>query len=309
LTLDEKTTRLQRDGLKPVKPLEEYGTMATKKHLAGIRHRLFGLIVTNPAPGTVFNPRDYLADPGRFRDCMAWWKYKAARAGVGDGLPRDLREARLEQAAQDTLSVFLDRDYGKAKITADEPTRAVMGAAAYMRRAYYILPQVGDQPRRRDSRKWYPYNRALNAGTPNPSRIVAASFNATEDRAALMGEHDDAPGDTVAVAGGEGRPRTDGKMVPTMTILRQWVERRGEELEEMAEVETGWRMDRRFGKAQEYPACIVTDGKPQPRRRYTPAAPGPMVRGRDSGERSMLTTIHPNPEAYRAELAEYYAGK
>ena len=80
-------------------------------------------------------------------------------------------------------------------------------------------------------------------------------------------------------------------------------------MEEMAEVETGWRMDRRFGKAQEYPACIVTDGKPQPRRRYTPAAPGPMVRGRDSGERSMLTTIHPNPEAYRAELAEYYAGK
>ena len=279
--------------------------MATKKKLAGIRHRLFGLIVTNPAPGTVFNPRDYLADPGRFRDCMAWWKYKAARAGVGDGLPRGLREARLEQAAQDTLSVFLDRDYGKAKITADEPTRAVMGAAAYMRRAYYILPQVGDQPRRRNCRAWYPYNRALNAGTPNPSRIVAASFNATEDRAALMGEHDDAPGDTVAVAGGRGQPQGDGKMVATMRILRQWVERG----EEFAEIETGWKMDRKRGKHREYLPCIVTGGKPQPRRRHTPPQAGPMVRGRDSGARSMLPAIHPNPEAYRAELAEYYAGK
>jgi hypothetical protein len=283
--------------------------MATKKNLSGIRHRLFGLIVTNPAPGTVFNPRDYLADPGRFRDCMAWWKYKAARAGVGDGLPRGLREARLEQAAQDTLSVFLDRDYGKAKITADEPTRAVMGAAAYMRRAYYILPQVGDQPRRRNCRAWYPYNRALNAGTPNPSRIVAASFNATEDRAALMGEHDDAPGDTVAVAGGWGQPQGDGVMVPTVQVLRQWAERKGEELEDMAEIETGWKMERKRGKHREYLPCIVTDGKPQPRRRHTAPQPGAMVRGRDSGARSMVPVYHANPEAYRAELAEYYAGK
>lgn len=276
-----------------------------KKNLANVRHRLFGLIVTAPAPGTVFNPMHYLADPGRFRDCLAWWRYKAARAGVGDGLPRDLREARLEQAAQDTLSVFLDRDYAAAKITADECTRAVVGAAAYMRRAFYHLPQVGDQPRRRDSRKWYPYNRSLNAGTPNPAAIVAASYNAAEDRAALMGEGDDIPGEPVAVPGGKGQPRGDGKMVPTTRVLREWIER-GEEL---AEIETGWKMDRRPGFEQVYPACIVTDGQSMPSRRHNPPQPCPMVRGRDSGERCAVPAYHPNPEAYRAELAEYYAGR
>jgi hypothetical protein len=276
-----------------------------KKNLAGIQHRLFGLIVTNPAPGTVFNPRDYMADPGRFRDCMAWWKYKAARAGVGDGLPKDLREARLEQASQDTLSVFLDRDYRKAKITADEPTRAVMGAAAYMRRAYYILPQVGDQPRRRNVRKWYPYNRALNTGTPSPAAIVQASLYASEDREALMGAGADIPGEPVVVTGGKGQPRGDGKMVPTVQVLREWVERG----EEMAELETGWKMKRKRAKQIEYRPCIVTDGRPMPRRRHAPPQSGAMVRGRDSGARSMLPVMHPNPEAYRAGLAEYYAAK
>lgn len=284
-----------------------------REKLAGVKHRLFGTLGTEPIPGTVFNPRDYLADPGRFRDCLAWWEYKARRYGVGAGLPRALQESAIAQAGQDTLSVFLDRNYRKAGITADECTRAVMGAAAYMARSGYRASALGDSPvstggktRRKDTRKWYPFNRAQNCKSPNSATIVAESINAAEDRAALVGLGDDIPGKMVAVPGGPGgRGLTDGKMIPTVRIVREWIERG----EPMAEVETGWKMDRKRGRARQYAPCMVNAGKPAPRNRYTPADPLPMIRERVSGERSMIPAMAADVEAYRAALAEYYAGK
>lgn len=279
---------------------------ARRQRLANVTHRLFGKMVNAPATGTVFNPRHYLSDPGRFKDCLYWWRYKAQRAGVGDGLHAMLRESALEQAAQDTLQVFLDRDYEEAGITEDEPAKAVMGAAAFMRQAFYRLPSEGDNPRTRDRRLWYPYNRAVNTGTPNPAAIVAASFNAAEDRAALLGEHDDMPGEPVNVPGGPGgRGLTDGKMIPTVKVVREYV-LLGEEL---AEIETGWKMQRKRGRAKTYRACVVTDGKPAPRNRHKPATKPAQALPRESGERCMIPVYAPDVEAYRAALAEYYAGR
>jgi hypothetical protein len=284
---------------------------ARRQKLANVNHRLFGKMITAPATGTVFNPRHYLADPGRFKDCLYWWRYKAQRAGVGEGLPAMLRESALEQAAQDTLQVFLDRDYEEAGITEDEPARAVMGAAAFMRQAFYRLPSEGDNPRTRRRRLWYPYNRAVNTGTPNPAAIVAATFNATEDRTALMGEGDDMPGEPVNVPGGPGgRGLTDGKMILADRTVREWVERDCYgELQEMAEVETYWKMDRKRGRAKTYRACVVTDGKPAPRNRHKPATKPAAGRQRESGERCMIPVYAPDVEAYRAALAEYYGGR
>ena len=256
-------------------PTREEKKQARLNKLATITHRLFGSIVTAPAPGTVFNPLCYLADPGRFKDVMWWWRYKASRALVGYGLQTAAREALLDLAEQDTLQVFLDRDYKAAGITDDEPTRAVMGAAAFMRRGYYRLPQVGDQPRRRDYRMWFPYNRALNAGTPNPAAVVATSFNAAEDREALCGACDDAPGKAVSVPGGPGgRGLTDGHMERTEVVVREWCERdHAGEMQEYVTTETGYRMSRKRGRARKYPPCVVIKGKPMPRNRHKPEAP------------------------------------
>lgn len=290
--------------------LSEGRTMATKaekqrQKLAGIRHRLFGALGNEPIQGTVFNPRHYLADPGRFRDCLAWWEYKARRNGVGAGLPKVLKESAISQAGQDTLQVFLDRDYKAAGITADECSRAVMGAAAFMARAQYRLSSGGDGPRlrRMASRKWYPYNRAQNVKTPNPATIVAETLYAREDRVALHGEGDDMPGKVVAVPGGPGgRGLTDGKIVPTVQIVREWVENG----EPMAEIVTGWRMDRKRGRARTYAPCTVNAGKPASRNRYVPAKPEPKPVPRHAGPRSMVPVMVPDVEAYRAQLAEYY---
>jgi hypothetical protein len=283
-------------------------TEARRNRLAGINHRLFGTLGNQPVPGTVFNPHHYLADPGRFRDCLAWWEYKARRNGVGAGLPKALRESAIAQAGQDTLQVFLDRDYKAAGITADECSRAVMSAAAYMQRAGYRLSSIGDGPRlrRMKDRKWHPYNRAQNARTPNPAAIVAITLYASEDREALHGDGDDIPGETVNVPGGPGgRGVTDGKMVATMDIVREWVERG----EPMAEIVTGWKMERKRGRARRYAPCTVTAGKPAKPRRYARQSIPAATVERTAGERSMVPSMVPDVETYRAQLAEYYSGR
>ena len=121
-----------------------------------------------------------------------------------------------------------------------------------------------------------------------------------------MGTGDDIPGKMVAVPGGPGgRGLTDGKMVPTVRIVREWIERG----EPMAEIVTGWKMERKRGRARTYGACVVNAGKPAPRNRYRAPAPGQRTVARDAGPRSMVPAYHPDPEAYRAALAEYYAEK
>lgn len=231
----------------------------TRERMAGLSHRLFGTMAAVPVPGTVFNPLHYLTCPGRFRDVMAWFRARAAADGIGSGLPKREKLSALDDAAQNGLTRFLDRDYAADGITADECARALFSAAAWMKRARW---RYGDKGER--SREWTPYNRARNAGTPNPAAIVAASFNAAEDRAALLGTGTDETLrlGTVSIPGGFGRPRGDGKMVRTETVVREWIENGTDsdgnpERRELAEIETGWRMDRRYGFGQAYPPCHV----------------------------------------------------
>jgi hypothetical protein len=284
--------------------------MTTENRLAGIRHPAFGALSVPPAPGTVFDPLPLFLDPQRLPMLLKYWERRAARFGVGDGLSRKLKRAAIEQAGQDALQVFLDRDYEAAKITADDVTRAILGTARYMDRAGWRISQVGDGARRRDARKWFPLNRAENARTPNPAAIVAASYNAAEDREALMGAGDDLPGVPVAVTGGKRRAPGHGKMVRTVKVLRDWVERDAAgELQEMAEIETGWRMDRRRGCEQDYPACVVTDGRKMPKPHHTPTATPAAAGASEAGERSMIPHYAPDAESYRAALREYYASR
>lgn len=290
--------------------------IAAAQRMAGIRHRLFGLLGTSPAPGTAFDPLHYLTDPGRLRDLLEWFRYRAGRAGVGSGLPRALRESAIEDAAQGALERFIDRDYRAEGITADEPARAILGTARYMDRAHWR----NGNGRRQEDRKWTPYNRGQNSKSANPAAIVAASLNAAEDRAALTGEGCDETMrlGTVAIPGGAGRPLGEGKMVRTERIVRDWVEFDPEtgERRELAEVETGWRMDRRYGFRQEYPASTVAyaaDGT-ETRRFNPPAPPSAGIPSLPHGER---VTMRPgdgpayaaDPVAYREALREYYASR
>jgi hypothetical protein len=232
---------------------------AYRAKMAGIQHRLFGRLDCDPVPGTVFDPLAFLTDPGRLRDLLSWFRFRAARDGIGSGLSGRLKASALDEAAQNGLSRFLDRDYAADGITADESARAVFSAGAWMKRALWRYGEGRD-----GKRQWTPYNRAQAAGTPNPAAIVAATFNAAEDRAAILGTGTDETLrlGSVPVAGGSCRPLGDGKIVPTETVVREWVENGTDEdgnpeRREMAEIVTGWRMDRRYGFKQDYPQCAV----------------------------------------------------
>jgi hypothetical protein len=73
-------------------------------------------------------------------------------------------------------------------------------------------------------------------------------------------------------------------MVATEVIVRDWVEG-GENL---VEIVTGWKMDRKRGKARNYSPCVVTNGRRAPAYRHSPtpsptagvpATPGDTVTG------------------------------
>jgi len=69
-------------------------TAKMRQKMRGIEHRLLGHLSPEPAPGTVFDPFAYLTCPGRFRDVRSFFRYRAARAGVGAGLPREMLRRR-----------------------------------------------------------------------------------------------------------------------------------------------------------------------------------------------------------------------
>jgi hypothetical protein len=291
---------------------------ATEKHartIAKLKNAAlpqFGKVVVPSIPGTVFDPLALFLDPGKLPALLQYWENRSRRDGCGDGLPKHLRKAACENAAQVCLSYFIDADYKALGITADEVVRAILMAYRLARRRFWKDAAAhADRERERAAQErgaWFPYNRAQNSRTADPKRIFhAASAMGMETAVMVNGEGcDDIPGDTVAIPGGpSGRGETDGKMVPTMKVLRSYVVN-GEEL---ADIETGWKMRRGRGKARKLPPCTVNAGKPENRGRYRRPAAGKVAAQRESGERSMIPNYAPDVEAYRAALAEYYGGR
>jgi hypothetical protein len=286
------------------------------KRLSGARLADFGKVVVPPVPGTVFEPLSVFLDPGKLPALLKYWANRARRDGCGDGLPRAQRRAVCENAAQVCLSYFMDADYGALGITADETVRAILIAYRLARRRFWRdAAESKDYDRQRKQTGWYPYNRAQNSRTADPARIFHAADTLGMSPAVVLdgAGAEDIPGDTVTVPGGpSGRGETDGKMV-CVTIRDVAVNVSGgafcQARMELNVIETRWRMKRGRGKARRLQACTVNAGQPANRGKYRQPAPGPQTVPSVAGARSMLPGMHPNPEAYRAELAEYYAGK
>lgn len=274
--------------------------------LAAIRHWLFGALAVQPVPGTVFDPRAFFLDPARLEHCLTYWRSRARRDGCGAGLSARLRESALDQAAQACLSHFMDADYRRLGITADEFARAVLLAYKRCRRAFWNDAQ-GDRDaarQRRAVRKgWRPFNRAQASRTPDPARIVHAADALGMDPGTVTGEGicDEIPGGLVTIPGGpSGRGETDGKMVNV--TLRERVrfipggafcrERVG-----LVDIETGWRMVRGRGWAQTLPPCTVREGIAAPRPVFRPAPVPQEGQPRPEGivnARPMVALIQPS---------------
>lgn len=276
---------------------------------------LFGRVVVAPVPGTVFDPLAVFLDPGKLPMLLKYWAARARRDGCGDGLPRAQRAAACENAAQVCLSYFLDADYAALGITGDEVVRAILVAYRLARRRFWKdAAESKDYDRQRKQTGWYPYNRAQNSRTPDPRRIVHAAVALGMDPGTVNGQGmDDIPGDTVTVPGGpSGRGETDGRM-ECVTIRDVALNVNGGAFGrtrlELSLVETRWRMKRGRGKAKTLQPCTVNAGQPANAGRYRQPAPGPWAVARDSGPRCTVPGMAPDVEAYRAALAEYYAGK
>jgi hypothetical protein len=276
----------------------------------------FGRVVVESIPGTVLDPVAVFLDPGRLPAMLRYWQSRAGRDGCGDGLPKHLRIAACENAAQVCLSYFLDADYKSLGITADEIVRAMLMAFKLAKRRFWKdAHDSKDYDRQRKQTGWYPYNRAQNSRTADPARLFHAADSMGLDTVLIVDGAgcDDIPGKALAIPGGpSGRGETDGKI--ECVVVRDIVTSRPggafcKDREELQHTDTRWRMKRGRGKARKLPPCLVIDGQPANRGRYRQPAPGAMTIDRDSGPRSMLPAVGPDLEIYRAALKEYYAAK
>jgi hypothetical protein len=270
-------------------------TERMRQRMAGIVHRLFGSLTPPPAPGTVFDPLAYLTCPGRFRDVRAFLRYRAARAGVGAGLPRELRAAALDDAAQNGLDFFTARDYAAAGFDADAAALAVLSAARWCDRARW---RSIDADRAFENGATYPgdyvlWNRAAASRTGNPAAEVAAAETLGMAWGEVFPACHEIPGPAVALPGGpSGRGETDGRMIRDGGRIR-------------------WRMKRGRGRAKKYAPGIVRDSIPTTAPRHNPGPlparwregnDGPIEWRKIAGEPVAYAV---DPEAYRAALAAY----
>lgn len=267
--------------------------------LATIRHWLLGALAVPPVPGTVFNPRDFFLDPGRLPQVLAYWRFRAARAGCGAGLPRALRDAALDQASQACLTHFLDADYRRLGMTADEFARAVLYAFRRCRLAFWSDADSAkeiDRERRADRHggDWRLWNRGQASRTPDPRRIVHAADAMGMDPNAVDGRGvtDEVPGPLVVIPGGpSGRGEGDGKMrLVTVRDVAVNVTGPDGERRELSQIDTRWRMVRSRPKAKRLPPCTVRDGVPMPRGRFAPSPVPAAVAGL---HRDGVTTFRP----------------
>jgi hypothetical protein len=153
--------------------------MTTKAHPNhGLRH---------PTISTTewFDPIPYCFDPARVEQIKAAGRARflrdmreprdlrfSAAAAAFRKLPPKMRRAAIQQAGETTFSRFLDADYAKAKITADEPCRAVLWAIGYCSAAHWQDAANGE---RKDSRGMMPgAGRSMASSGENPAGIAAA---------------------------------------------------------------------------------------------------------------------------------------
>jgi len=264
-----------------------------RERMAGVEHRLFGAVVSAPVPGTVFDPLAYLTCPGRYRDVKAFLRSRAARAGVGAGLPRETRAAVLNDATMHGMDFFIHRDYEAAGFDADACAAALLSAARWLDRARwrsidlehrgdYSPVHLGD---------FALYNRALvsMAAGDNPATAVAAAESMGMAWGEVFPAIHEIPGPMVSLPGGpSGRGETDGKMVRDGGSIK-------------------WRMKRGRGRAKRYAAGTVRDSIPTTPPRYVPgpmptAADGP-IQWRGPAEKLGYAS---DREAYRASLEDHY---
>jgi hypothetical protein len=281
----------------------------------------FGRVVVESIPGTVLDPVAVFMDPGKLPSMLKYWQSRAGRDGCGDGLPKPLRIAACEQAAQVCLTYFLDADYKALGITADEIVRAMLMAFKLAKRRFW-KDAAGHADTERARRQFAKaggdfslFNRAQNSRTADPARLFHAADSMGLDTVLIVDGAgcDDIPGKALAIPGGpSGRGETDGKI--ECVVVRDIVTSRPagafcQDREELQHTDTRWRMKRGRGKARKLPSCLVIDGQPANRGRYRQPAAGVMTVPRDSGARSMLPAVGPDLEIYRAALKEYYASR
>jgi hypothetical protein len=236
--------------------------------LRTIRHGVFGQLSVDPEPGTVFDPLPWFMFGGFLDNLLAYFRYRASRSGIGDGLPKHLRLSALDDAAQTALADVLDRDYEADGITGPEIARAVLTTIGRMKRNGWRAKRAGAE-----HVQWFPYNRAQDSRTANPAAIVAAVeplpevVDGMSPMNALTGHGtDETKAHRTNTPGGRCRPRNHGKMRPER-IVRQWVERvpfvsvdtlanGGGVAEKLAmdceRVVQGWTMVRGYGKSIAY---------------------------------------------------------
>jgi hypothetical protein len=132
-----------------------------------------------------FNPIPYCFDPARVEQIKAAGRARFIRdmreprdlrfsnaAAAFRKLPKKMRRAAIQQAGETTFSRFLDADYAKAKITADEPCRAALWAVGYCSAAHWQDDANGE---RNESRGTMPgAGRSMASSGENPAGIAAA---------------------------------------------------------------------------------------------------------------------------------------
>jgi len=260
---------------------------ALARKLSAIRHQWLGNLGTAPEPGTTYSPLTDFCDPAWMDALRTVATAKIRRDGVGTGgdIPEGytratIRAAAEEEAFQAFLSYYLDRDYKRAGITRPERARAVLSALRIVRLSRWQNPL--DRSGVRAEKTMFPiWNRAQDARTQDPRRIVHAARGSSEDIAALTGQGcDDRPtGRRQLVAGGKCRPVTDGHMVATdretggftaSVILDGAHVTPSAHVEEYAITETVWKMQRGRGQARTYEPCTVDAGRPAATNRHQP---------------------------------------
>jgi hypothetical protein len=148
-------------------------------------HVQFGQYRPTISTVETFDPIPYCFDPARVAAIKAAGRARflkdmrepsdlrfANAAAAFRKLPKRLRKAAIQQAGETTLSRFLDADYARARITADEPCRAVLWAVGYCSAAHWQDDANGE---RKDSRGAMPgAGRSMASSGENPALIASA---------------------------------------------------------------------------------------------------------------------------------------
>jgi len=148
-------------------------------------HVQFGKYRPTISTVETFDPIPYCFDPARVEQIKAAGRARfirdmreprdlrfAAAAAAFRKLPKRFRKSAVAQAGETTFSRFLEADYARAKITADEPCRAVMWAVGYCSAAHWQDAANGE---RNDSRGTMPgAGRSMASSGENPAGIAAA---------------------------------------------------------------------------------------------------------------------------------------